>query len=178
MLLLSHSASTVIYTVLSSDNLKQHIQLEVADDMMAGKDDKEILVMGFQAYSRERTRERYYMIFVWEIAQGRMTGYDLSFSTGRTGRYCYVRKVDPALDKEQQKREENSLSVKGAKLFNMLPAKLRNNKGDISVFTLELYNFIADIPDNPKCPYRECKEEENSLLKLIPKHSTTVIRNC
>ena len=131
---------------------------------------EEVVVGSFQVYSRERTRERYYMIFVWEIAQNRISGYDLTFSNGRTGRYCYVGSFDSSLTEDDQKREENSLNVKGAKLFNMLPSDLRNYKGDIKTFTDNLDNFLMDIPDNPKCPYRQCFDVENSLLKLIPKY--------
>ena len=156
------------------DLVKKRIKFETeAEDVkvpMEVEPDQEVQVLGFQAYSRERTRERYYMIFVWEISQGRITGYDLTFSAGRAGRYCYVRQVDPGLGREDQKRMENSLSIKGAKLFNMLPPFLRNFDGDINIFTSNLDSFISDIPDNPKCPYRECKDEDNSLLQLIPKH--------
>ena len=76
--------------------------------------------------------------------------------------------IDSSRPEEDQKREENSLSVKGAKLFNMLPSNLRNYKGDVTTFTNNLDNFLMGIPDNTKCPLRECKGIENSLLELLP----------
>ena len=157
-----------------SELLKKRRKFETEPEdvkvVMEVEPDQEVPVMGFQAYSRERNRERYYIIFVWEISQGRITGYNLTFSAGRSGRYCYVGQVDPGLGQEDHKRMENSLSIKGAKLFNMLPPFLRNFDGDINIFTSNLDSFIADIPDNPKCPYRACKEDNNSLLQLIPLH--------
>ena len=129
---------------------------------------EEVPVGSFHLFSRERTRERYYIIFVWEIAQEIVSGYDLRFSNGRTGRYCYVGSIDSSRPEEDQKREENSLRVKGAKLFNMLPSNLRNYRGDVTTFTNNLDNFLLDIPDNTKCPLRACKGIENSLLELLP----------
>ena len=117
-----------------------------------------------QLFSRERTQERYYIIFIWEIAQQIVSGYNLRFSYRRTGRYCYFESIDSSRSEEDQ----NSLRVKGAKLFNMLPSKLRNYRGDVTTFTNNLDNFLLDIPDNTKCPLRTCKDIENSLLELLP----------
>jgi hypothetical protein len=128
---------------------------------------EEVHLGSFQLFSRERTRERYYIIFVWEIAQQIVPGYDLRFSHGRTGRYCYVGSINSSRTEEDQKREENTLKVKGAKLFNLLPSNLRNYGGDVTTFTTYLDRFLLDIPDNTKCPLRACKGSENSLLELI-----------
>ena len=164
------SALLLLNSLFYLEKFEPPIQLENSDEAIPEKDGEYIIVSSFHPNSRERTRETYYFIFIWEIAQGRITGYDLTFSTGRTGRYCYVGEVDPSLPDDEKRRIENSLNVKGAKLFNMLPKHLRDYKGDIETFSNSLYDFLSDIPDNPKCPYRQCKDDQNSLLKLIPKH--------
>ena len=132
-------------------------------------------ISAFLKFSRERTRERSYIIFVWQIAQDLVAGYDLTFSWSpspeQTGRYCAVTEVNRSLPEDVQRRIENFLIVKGAKLFNLLPQHLRDFQGNIEDFTFSLDTYLLMITDSPKCPYRKCLGEENSLLKLIPKYN-------
>jgi hypothetical protein len=144
--------------------------LEKVDNAILEEDEyhEEAPLGSFQLFSRERTRERYYIIFVWEIAQQIVAGYDLRFSHGRTGRYCYVESINSSRPEKDQKREKDTLRVKGAKLFNLLPSNFRNYNGDVITFTSNLNKFLLDIPDNTKCPLRACIGSENSLLQLLP----------
>ena len=141
----------------------------IVDEQIPQAKAGDITIFGYQPFSRERTRERYFITFVWEIAEQRILGYDLTFSTDQKGRNCLVEKVDPDLTKDERKTREKSLNVKGAKLFNMLPRDLRNFNGDTDDFVSSLDSYLMDIPDNPKCPFRQCFGEENSLLILLPK---------
>ena len=123
--------------------------------------------MKMQRFSRERARERYYIIFTWQISQGHLSGYDLTFTRGQQGRFCNVRSIESDLSNKEKKAVEKSLKVKGAKLFNLLPSYLRDYDGVIDVFESNLDEFLLGIPDNPKCPHRHCLLDDNSLLKLL-----------
>ena len=81
-------------------------------------------------YSQKRRRERYVMIFLWKISEGRDKGYEVDFSNSdRRGRMAlpkpYVRTAPAAV----RRARESSLAVKGCKLFNLLPADIRNMSG-------------------------------------------------
>ena len=78
------------------------------------------------------------VIFLWKISQGLVSGYKIPFTdtTSRMGRRAVVPEVArrrvPAL---VQNAKENSLRVRGAQLFNLLPAVLRNaNHGDTDMW--------------------------------------------
>ena len=118
-------------------------------------------------YSRERARERNYILFVWQLAEGLVTGYDLIFYQKGGNRECKVDGVDESLSKMERRKKEASLGVKGAKLFNLLPMRLRNFSGDLESFTTKIDSFLSKIPDSPRCPLRECVDEKNSLLYLL-----------
>ena len=65
-------------------------------------------IENFRMFSRERLRERYYMMFVWELSQQRISGYDLAFTFGDKGRLCIVQTVDnklPYIEKLQLSKE-------------------------------------------------------------------------
>ena len=83
--------------------------------------------------------------------------------------------IDSSRPEEDQKRQEKTLGVKGAKLFNMVPSNLRNYKGDVNTFTTCLDNFLLDIPDNTKCPLRAGEGSEYSLLELITLYNIDII---
>ena len=76
-------------------------------------------------YSQERRREHYSIIFIWKIAMGLVDGYSLMFSNhGRRGRICSVKTISRTTQAQVRRAMESSLGVKGAKLFNMLPADI------------------------------------------------------
>jgi len=125
------------------------------------------LIENFRRFSRERLRERYYIMFVWELSQQRISGYDLAFTFGDKGRFCIVQTVDNKLPYIEKLQLSNSLKIKGAKLFNLLPKELRNFNGDIQVFGDNLDMFLSSFPDKPSCPHRTCMDQRNSLLVLM-----------
>ena len=64
---------------------------------------------------------------------------------------------------------EKSLSVHGARLFNILPKSLRNeNSGDFELFKNHLDIFLAKIPDQPTIPGLGRAAVTNSLLDQVP----------
>ena len=79
------------------------------------------------------------MIFVWKLTQGLVRGYDMSFSiiASRLGRQAQPSNVVKTAPASVRQAREASLAVKGADLFNWLPAQLRNrDHGDILMFKI------------------------------------------
>ena len=122
-------------------------------------------------YSQERRRERYCIIFIWKIAMGLVDGYKLTISDhGRQGRLCDVKKIPRLTQAQVRNAIESSLGVKGAKLFNSIPAKIRNiNSDKVNVFKRALDNYLSGIPDEPTIEEQGRAAETNSLLHQIPR---------
>ena len=122
-------------------------------------------------YSQERRRERYQMIFIWKISQGMVSGYDVNFTSGgiRRGRMAIPKQVDRKSPSSVKKARENSLGVKGALLFNLLPDNLRTmNTDHVDMFKNHLDIFLTSIPDQPTVAGLGRAAETNSLLHQLP----------
>ena len=122
-------------------------------------------------YSQERRRERYMIIFLWKISQGLVQGYDVQFTSpiGRRGRIALPHNVVKSSPASVKKARENTLGVKGAKIFNLLPVKLRNmNSKNADTFKKSLDTFLTDVPDQPTIAGLGRPAETNSLLHQIP----------
>ena len=66
------------------------------------------------------------------------------------------------------------MGVKGATLFNLLPAALRNlNSKHVDTFKTNLDAFLKDVPDQPTVSAQARAAETNSLLDQIPMLTTT-----
>ena len=64
---------------------------------------------------------------------------------------------------------ESLLSVKGAKLFNLLPDCIRNiNTDHVDTFKTNLDAFLSEVPDQLTVPGHSRAAETNSLLHQIP----------
>ena len=114
-------------------------------------------------YSQERRRDRYMCLLIWKISMRLISGYKLEFKGEgtRRGRECEVAEIVGA--------RENSLSVKGAKMFNLLPAHIRNINGQkVDQFKRKLDAFLQLIPDQPTLPGEGRAAETNCLLHQIP----------
>ena len=65
--------------------------------------------------------------------------------------------------------KENSLRVRGANLFNLLPRVLRNaNHGDVLMFKNNLDHYLVDVPDQPTMHGLARAASSNSLLDQVP----------
>ena len=64
---------------------------------------------------------------------------------------------------------DNSLVVKGPKLFNKLPRHLRDFSGNLDGFKKRLDDFLVKIPDQPVLPTAQYAQSvtSNSLLEKI-----------
>ena len=104
-----------------------------------------------QLYSQERRRERYMLIFLWKISQGMVSGYQVMFSNNpRRGRLIVPNQIVAKAPAMVRRAREASLAVKGARLFNLLPATIRNIDSDnVEIFKKELDSFLSLVPDQP-----------------------------
>ena len=122
-------------------------------------------------YSQERRRDRYMVIFVWKIAMGLIDGYTLEFKGEgtRRGRECEVAKIVLTAPAAVRRARENGLSVKGAKMFNLLPSDIRNITSDkVQHFKTKLDEFLRDVPDEPTVAGEPRASESNCLVHQIP----------
>ena len=129
-------------------------------------------------YSQERRRERYQIIFLWKISQGMVSGYDLQFTSGlgRKGRTIIPNTVVRAAPSCVRQAREKSLGVRGSRIFNLLPDKLRSmNSSHIDYFKNHLDVFLSSIPDQPTVTGLGRVAETNSLLHQLPIFYNTTV---
>ena len=122
-------------------------------------------------YSQERRRDRYTVIFIWKIAMGMVDGYKLDFVNEgtRRGRECVDANIVRNSPATVRRARESSLSVKGARMFNLLPSNLRNiSSNQVNHFKSKLDSFLKTIPDEPTSPEQGRVAESNSLLHQVP----------
>ena len=122
-------------------------------------------------YSQERRRERYFIIFVWKISQGLVDGYSMSFTDrdSRTDRKAVIATTPNSAPAAVKKARGASLAVKGAQLFNCMPAQLRNSEhGDVLMYKNHLDIYLQAIPDQPTVPGQGRAATTNSLLHQVP----------
>ena len=88
----------------------------------------------------------------------------------RTGRWALPAEVPrQRVAPSVKKAKENSLRVKGAQLFNLLPAVLRNaNHGDVLMFKNNLDIYLSTVPDQPTTQGLVRAAVTNSLIHQIP----------
>ena len=121
-------------------------------------------------YSQERRRERYMIVFLWKISQTLVQGYSVPFLySERRGRTIVPHQVVARAPASVRRARESSLSVKGARIFNLLPVTIRNiDSENVETFKTELDKFLSLVPDQPTIPGHPRAAETNSLLHQIP----------
>ena len=63
---------------------------------------------------------------------------------------------------------ENSLSVKGARLYNLIPRDLRDmQSGTVDQFKAKLDGWLSTVPDQPTFQGRQRAATTNSLLDQV-----------
>ena len=120
-------------------------------------------------YSQERRRERYMVCFLWKLSCGLVSGYDLQWQwSDRRGRYAVPAPLARGAPAAVRRARECSLGVRGARLFNLLPASLRNETGNFIKFKKHLDIFLSGVPDQPTVPGLARAAASNSLLDQLP----------
>ena len=126
-------------------------------------------------YSQERRRERYQIILIWKMSQGMVAGYNIPFSfSPRRGRLAIISQYHRNACSAVRNARESSLSVKGVKLFNLMPQGLRDlNSNDTHIFKTNLDTFLSEIPDQPTVSGLIRAAKSNSILDQIPNMTIT-----
>ena len=110
-------------------------------------------------YSLQRRRDRYLVIYMWKIAEGLAPNLSPAirfYNTERRGRLCYQEQVP---NNHLGTLCHNSFRWKASRLFNSLPANIRNiAKCEPSTFKHSLDRYLQTITDLPCVP-----KEDNSL---------------
>ena len=136
-----------------------------------------------QMLSQQRRMERYKIIYTWKILEEMVPNCGIKqVENTRFGRLCQIPPIKKCHSKIQNLRE-NSFQIIGPKLFNLLPAKIRNlSKCSIDEFKAELDQYLEKIPDEPKLPgYIPTASDQfsgqpsNSLVDQIRKSKQTNI---
>ena len=94
---------------------------------------------------------------------------EFNSAISRRGRTAIPKEVIQSSSSLVRKARESSIGVKGARIFNLLPAYIRNiNSDDVNTFKSNLDSFLEDVPDQPTVPGQGRAAETNSLVHQIP----------
>ena len=120
---------------------------------------KELSLMSLQ-----RRRERYIMIYMWKILNGKTTN-DLKIQFVSRPRLGFVAKIPPVLrcsSAANKSLYDSSFGVIGPRLWNIVPYHI-NTITKFESFKLALTKFVLSVPDLP--PVRGyTPPNSNSLL--------------
>ena len=111
------------------------------------------------------------LIFLWKISQGMVKGYNMEFTSiyGRRGRTALPNVIIQSSSSHVKRARESSIGVKGARIFNLLPANIRNiDSNDVNTFKNSLDSFLSKVADQPTIAGHGRASETNSLLHQIP----------
>ena len=120
-----------------------------------------------QIFSMERRRERYTIIYVWQIIEGHVPNLPknpiVAYTHSRRGRLCKVPPIKKKATTKVRNIRERFISVEGPKLFNIIPAGLRNATGiTTETFKHRLDRFLHSIDDKPTVPGYSGRRSQNS----------------
>ena len=122
-------------------------------------------------YSLERRRERYLIIYVFKIIQGLTPNFETDKFrlrvqlNPRRGRMCIVPSLNTRSLSSVTTKVEESLAIRGPRLFNALPMNLRNYDGSVAAFKSHLDKFFNNVPDQPSLPAYQQPAVSNSVIE-------------
>ena len=123
---------------------------------------------GLQLQSLQRRRERYILIHMWKIRQGVCPNdLQISFSESnqRLGPVAVLPRLPTSSRAKFQTLYDSSFAVVGPKLWNILPATVKNEE-TVTSLKAAVYNFCSRFPGTP--PVRGYTlPNRNSLLDWI-----------
>ena len=129
----------------------------------------------FRLYSLERRRERYRVIYLWNILEGLVPNLNTNgevhqVNNERQGRKCRIQKNILNSLPRIRKLRDSSFSVNAVKLLNALPKQIRNiTECPVDAFKSQLDKFLDTVPDEPQITgmtmYR--RAESNSIVDML-----------
>ena len=129
-------------------------------------------VTELKMYSLERRRERYLIIYTWRILEAQVPNIGKGIKQTqhiRRGRLCVIPKVNTRTPNRIQNLREASFTVHGPRLFNTLPAMIRNlTCCSVDTFKKKLDRHLALVPDQPQIQgyTAQRRADSNSLLDM------------
>ena len=108
-----------------------------------------------QFYSLERRRERYMILYIYKIIKGLVPNYTSHrfkiepYLSVRGNRMCRIPAINTHATSRTKNLVEKSFPVQGPRLFNCLPAQVRNFDGSFESFKSQVDKFLTIIPDQP-----------------------------
>ena len=123
-------------------------------------------------YSLERRRERYAIIYTWKIIMGLVPNFerDLAVQTydgGRRGILCHRPTRRTRATQRIDTLRENSLPMRGPRLFNILPPEIRSYSGELNGFKNQLDRVLSLVPDQPSLPQYHQPSGGNGLITQV-----------
>lgn len=125
-------------------------------------------------YSLERRRERYIVIYIWKIINGKVPNiYEdnsaliSTYHHQRRGWLCRVPPTNYRAPARIKNRVEGSLPVNGPRLFNCLPKEVREITSTVETFKKKLDAFIKGVPDQPVLPHYYQVANRNAIVDQV-----------
>ena len=103
--------------------------------------------------SLQRRLERYRILYTWKILEGQVPncGVSVKVEGGRVGRMCTIPRRNTQARVAVQTIREQTYQVHGPRLYNALPAHIRNmTKCPLDEFKMALDVFLETVPDEPR----------------------------
>ena len=136
------------------------------------------------AYSLERRRERYLIIYAWRIMEGQVPNICDPMRGGirtkwhdRRGRHCVVPTVSNRASQAIQSLRYASFAIHAPRLFNILPAHVRNITGcSVDTFKGHLDRYLSTVPDEPQIAgYTAIRRADSNSILHMTQHATAQI---
>lgn len=122
-------------------------------------------------YSLQRRRERYTVIYTWKIIEGLCPNLPKNpietYEHIRKGRLCKIPPINTRCPQRIRTIKDNTLPVRGPRLYNSLPKDLRDKSGvRVESFKLALDKYLSTVEDEP--PTTGYYTRENSIIHRRP----------
>merc|ERR1712121_393664 len=94
--------------------------------------------------------ERYRIMYIWKVVSGKVPNFGLSWTdNSKRGIMINIKTYNSKTPALARNMIDQSLSVHGGNLFNLLPEKLWCFIGTVDAFKSQLDDFLKEIPDQP-----------------------------
>ena len=121
-------------------------------------------------YSLERRRERYTILYTYKIILGIAPNFESprwgikTRENLRRGLCCIIPSISRSATCKVKTMVEGSFAVRGARLFNSIPANLRAGNLSYQSFKRKLDLYLNTVPDEPLLPNYPHQHASNSLV--------------
>ena len=112
------------------------------------------------------------IIYVWKVINGLSPNLDgrdriVTYQSGRRGVLCRIPAVTSAARARLATIREASFAITGPRLFNSVPAELRDHSGEVESFKRQLDKFLSTVRDHPPLPGYYQPAASNSIIEQL-----------